>query len=235
MTSRVADRRAGHDRWLMSYADLVTLLFACFTVLYAASTVRPTAGGATAAPTDRGVAPSTQETSTVNSGAHASVNAGVDVDVDRLRTQISGALLADVQRDLADVSRDERGVVVSLPEAATFAQGSAEVSAEAKPVIARLVNTLVGNDYAIRVEGHTDDTPMRTTRYQSNWELSTARAAAVVAFMIDALGVPPDTLSAAGYGQFHPRASNASAEGRARNRRIEIVVLARRPLAEAQP
>ena len=77
----------------------------------------------------------------------------------------------------------------------------------------------------MRIEGHTDDTPIRTARYSSNWELSTARASAVVARFIDQR-MDPRRLSAAGYGEFHPRASNASAEGRASNRRVDVVVIA---------
>ena len=78
---------------------------------------------------------------------------------------------------------------------------------------------------AMRIEGHTDNVPIRTPRFRSNWELSTARASAVIAFVIETQAFDPVRLSAAGYGEFHPRAPNDSAENRARNRRVDIVIL----------
>jgi chemotaxis protein MotB len=78
----------------------------------------------------------------------------------------------------------------------------------------------------VRVEGHTDDVPIRTARYQSNWELSTARASAVVAYLVEVGKLDPERLSAAGYGEFHPQVPNDSPEHRARNRRVDLVVQA---------
>jgi chemotaxis protein MotB len=91
-------------------------------------------------------------------------------------------------------------------------------------VVDRVATTLEPLDVAVRIEGHTDDTPIRTAKYSSNWELSTARASAVVARFI-AQRMDPRRLSAAGYGEFHPRASNATADGRASNRRVDVIVI----------
>ncbi len=209
--------RAGHDRWLMSYADLVTLLFAFFTVLYAAAQVQqPAVAAQAAAPVER---------PEPNVSPDAARDAQARVVVEALRARMAEALDDDVRGLRAEISRDGRGLVVSLPEEATFLPGSADVTAEARPLVRRVVEAIGDRDYAVRVEGHTDDRPIRTSRFPSNWELSTARAGAVVAFMVDTLGVPPERLSAAGYGEFHPRTTNASTEGRARNRRIDIVIL----------
>jgi chemotaxis protein MotB len=110
-----------------------------------------------------------------------------------------------------------------LPESATFPMASAEATPAAQGLIDRVAATLGPLDVTVRIEGHTDDTPIRTARYTSNWELSTARASAVVARFIDQR-MDPRRLSAAGYGEFHPRASNGTAAGRASNRRVDVVV-----------
>ena len=118
------------------------------------------------------------------------------------RKELAGAITAGQ----LEIGADDRGLVLSLPESATFPVASADVTATAQAVIDRVAVTLAPLDVGVRIEGHTDDTPIRTARYSSNWELSTARASAVVARFIDQR-IDPRRLSAAGYGEFHPRAS----------------------------
>lgn len=214
--------RAGHDRWLVSYADLVTLLFALFTTLYAAQAVNATSPAGSA----DGAASAGAEASPATASAVSTKPAPrSERDVDNLRDRLALQLEDDVRLERLDIVRDGRGVVVSLPERATFRPGSAEVTADARPLIARVVAELRDGPYALRIEGHTDDVPIQTARYRSNWELSTARAGAVVAYLINDLKVPPARLSAAGYAEFHPRVRNDSAANRASNRRIDIVVI----------
>jgi chemotaxis protein MotB len=214
---RVADSsRAGHDRWLVSYADLVTLLFACFATLYAASALDATGAGAPNPPVDLAHDGDAREGEEGGADARPS-----DALMDRLATTLED----DVRLRRADVVRDARGVVVSLPEQATFQVGRADVTSGARQLISRVVNQLDAEQYTLRIEGHTDDVPIRTAQYPSNWELSTARAGAVVAYLIRDLHYPPDRLSAAGYAEFHPLVPNTSAANRARNRRIDIVVI----------
>jgi chemotaxis protein MotB len=112
-----------------------------------------------------------------------------------------------------------------MPDDAAFPVGSNEVSPAALGMIGKIAETVRSVPNSIRIEGHTDDVPIRTAKYGSNWELSTARAAAVVAYLIQDVGIQPSRLSAAGYGEFHPRVANDSAENRARNRRIDIIIL----------
>jgi chemotaxis protein MotB len=114
--------------------------------------------------------------------------------------------------------------VLSIPEAGSFPAGSADMAVSAEQYMARLAAALHGTPNAVRVEGHTDDVPINNERFTSNWELSTARATRVVEFLVGQ-GVAPDRLSAAGYSEFHPRSANESAPGRARNRRVDIVIL----------
>lgn len=219
--------RAGQDRWLISYADLVTLLFAFFTTLYAASTVDATK----LTPIESSVRKAFDSggNGIVGHPAGEAVVAPVEVvarerALDALRTKLTHDLADALQTNRLEMVRDARGVVLSLPEQATFAVGSAEPTAQASELIQRLATTLGPLTNPIRVEGHTDDVPIRTARFSSNWELSTARASAVVAYLVEQGGLDPQRLSAAGYGEFHPRAANDTPENRARNRRIDLVV-----------
>lgn len=207
--------RGGQDRWLLSYADLVTLLLAFFTTIYAAS---PSARTSTAPTAARAAAPPT-------ASAPPAPRAAATQALDDLQARLTREVAADVRLARAEIGRDARGLVVSLPERATFATGQAEMSADTRALLARVAEPLRDVPNGVRIEGHTDDTPMIGARYRSNWELSTARASGVVAFLIEQGGIDPARLSAAGYGEFHPRVANDTAEHRARNRRIDIVVL----------
>lgn len=234
MTDRRARRRrlrashVSHERWLVSYADFITLLFAFFTTMYAISTVdaqklssmvdsmqsafdsqgRPRPAPDTLAPraarTDR-QPPAPGETRERALAA-------------RLRERLDGSAV--------EIEIDARGIVVSMREAGSFPTGSADLSATARGVLTELAATM-GDDRSLklRVEGHTDDVPIQTGRFASNWELSTARATSVVTYLVQQVGLEPERLSAAGYGEFHPRVPNADTEARARNRRVDIVIL----------
>jgi chemotaxis protein MotB len=193
---------------MVSYADMVTLLFACFAALYA-STVVPQPAVVTAA------APSP-----------AALKAEADAAARRALADTSRATVAEVDA-VAGVSirEDAHGVVVSLPEAGAFALGQADLSQAARRVIRGLGDVLAKEAGEIRVEGHTDNAPIATSRFASNWELSAARATEVIRFLISQSGIAPERLSAAGYAEFRPVASNDTPDARARNRRVDIFVL----------
>ena len=219
--------RSGHDRWLISYADLVTLLLALFTTLYAASTIDAQKLGplsssireafdappATAVP---GAAPAIV--------APVTVVAGVPPRED-LQLRLARDLAEAIKLDRVRMHRDARGLILSLPEEAAFAVASSDVSGEARQMVDRIAAAVAPTPNSIRIEGHTDDVPIRTSRFQSNWELSTARASAVVEYLVTTSGLAPARLSAAGYAEFHPRVPNDTPENRAANRRIDIVIL----------
>ena len=218
----VEDSVANHrDRWLISYADLVTLLFSLFVVLYAAADhdrARAVAdalagqisgtGSSSSAdqPGGRGVLPGAQALVAAREAIH--------------RTLESNQAL----RSRARVTNIERGFIVSLTETGFFAPGEATVREDARGLMDALADTLRGSQTLIRVEGHTDSTPIATPRYPSNWELSSGRASAVLAQLV-ARGVEPARLSVAGYASERPVASNDNPEGRALNRRVDLVVL----------
>ncbi len=224
---RRRDRGAGpsKDRWVIPYADFVTLLFAFFTALYAVTS------------SDPGKLP------TVAAAMRAAVSGGPGVltggDKVMAPDDIREAIERELQDDLAsrrlELIEDRRGLVLAIPEAFSFDNGSADLSADAASLMARVGKVLQGVPNGIRVEGHTDDAPIRTPQFGSNWELSTARATRVVAFFVSSAGIPAGRLSAAGYSEFHPRADNGTAEGRARNRRVDIVVLNEATQAAEEP
>jgi len=124
-----------------------------------------------------------------------------------------------------EMTTSARGLVISLPEAGSFPAGRADLSVQAEGVMLDLADRLRNLPNVIRVEGHTDDVPIATPRFASNWELSTARATRVVEFLIEQGNIDPSRLSAAGYAEHRPRRPNVDAPSRARNRRVDIVVL----------
>lgn len=229
--SRGAHRSGQQDRWLVSYADFITLMFAFFTVMYAVSTVDarkvvPAASSmqqAFSMPEPPGTA-APVTVPTISSDTPAPT-APPERDLDDVRRRLATELSDAIDSGRLEIAEDPRGLVLSLPEQATFAIGSANVHPEARQLIGRIAASVQPLGNALRIEGHTDDVPIRTPRYQSNWELSTARSSAVVSFLIHDAGLEPARLSAAGYGEFHPRAPNDSPANRARNRRVDIVVL----------
>lgn len=200
------------DRWLISYADLITLLLALFIVMYAAS--------------DRERAKAIAQTF----NGQSSAGDGILIADDGKREEKSSSEIKVLENSTllqkTKIKQTERGLVVSLSEAGFFAPGDATVSAEAKDVVKNLAESIRNSKIPIRVEGHTDATPISNARYNSNWELSTARAANVLQELVNN-GIAPERLSASGYGGFQPIADNDSPEGRAQNRRVDIVILNR--------
>jgi len=209
------------DRWVVSYADFITLLFAFFTVMYAVSRVdsaklRDFAGSARAAFGPAGP------------GAGKPVIEGI-VPIPRTANGLKQEAVRIVEAAGAGgavtVRRDPRGLVLSMGENVLFDPGQAAAkpsSSDALSAVAAIVKKTRGDAV---VEGHTDSLPIANSRYASNWELSAARATDVLARLIKEHGIAPARLSAAGYAEFRPIASNASPEGRALNRRVDVVVL----------
>ena len=220
------DEGGGHDaagglRWLLTYADLVTLLLILFIMLYSMSKVdaakfrelaqlmRAAFGGVlTRGPTF----------------LQGSGDRIIPDLVPRLAAAIEGA---GGGGEVAKVFRNERGIVVRLmTDNVLFDMGSAGLKPEMKYILDALAGPLREAARPIAVEGHTDDIPMRGGgRFVSNWELSSERATEVVRYLIERGRVPPASLSAAGYAEFHPVVPNTGARARARNRRIDIIIL----------
>jgi chemotaxis protein MotB len=210
--------RVSGDRWLFGYADIVTLLLAVFASLYAS-------GLTTAAepPAD----PPAPEPVVEQPAPEPLDSAPEHLDIDEVPELVH--LFEDLTDETAalpgiEMTTNSRGFVISLPEAGSFPAGSAELSPAAIAVMADLAERLRDVPNAIRVEGHTDDVPISTPQFASNWALSTARATRVVELLIDE-GIDPGRLAVAGYAEHRPRLPNDSPSARARNRRVDIVVL----------
>ncbi len=206
----------GHNRWMVPYADLLTLLLGLFLVLVTAAkseSFKPQPAPKLAV---QAMATQAKLKSPQNSPKHKM--AGAD---------LLSAQLKHMQG--VEIRQQERGVVISLKENILFAPGSADLSPSARntlnQLIGQLKKTLGSQARLIRVEGHSDNTPITTSRYPSNWELSTARATNIVRYLIEGKHYRPEQLSATGYGEFKPIAQNSSIEGKQKNRRVDIVVL----------
>jgi chemotaxis protein MotB len=141
-----------------------------------------------------------------------------------VKSQLEQDLKEEIHNNVIHISEDSRGVTVSLAEAGFFDSGSAVVKPLSLPVLQRIAEKLRDIPQGVRVEGHTDNTPIHTALFPSNWELSTARATNVLQSLIGAQ-IPPQRLSAVGYGEYHPAAPNTTTEGRARNRRVDLVII----------
>lgn len=219
-------RRVSHERWLVSYADFITLLFAFFAVMYAVSSVDARKMETFA----KGVRVAFDESSE-GDGVLPGGQGVLPSEGNAL-----AELAATVQQQLADelaserlnVRVEPRGVIISVPEAGTFTTGNDELSDQARTLMASIAETVREIPNEIRVEGHSDNVPIRTTRFQSNWDLSAARASRVVEFLIEQ-NISPERLSATGYAEFQPRVANDSDAARALNRRIDLVLTTEQP------
>lgn len=224
MKSRRRQRSTGpsRDRWVIPYADFVTLLFAFFTALYAVTSADPGKLPSVAASVREAVSGGD---GVLEGGRQPLAGGDKSLEPEDIREAIERELRDDLSAQRLELIEDRRGLVLAIPEAFSFDNGSADLSQQAESLMNRIGKVLLGAPNGVRVEGHTDNTPIRTDRFASNWELSTARATRVVAYFVASAGIPADRLSAAGYSEFHPRADNASPDGRARNRRVDIVIL----------
>lgn len=209
---------------MVSYADFVTLLFCFFTAMYAISNVDTSKLGK--------FVDSMRSAFNVEGarGNAVSVIEGVqifipaDVDVESNVKEILGTLVTD-SKGAIDVKRETRGVVITVADKYFFESGSADLKDDSREVLDKIASVLLDNPNMIRIEGHTDNIPIHNDKFDSNWELSSSRAINVVKYFIDAHNIKPDRISAIGYAENKPVASNDVPEGRAKNRRVDIVLL----------
>ena len=228
-----------HERWLVSYADFITLLFAFFVVMFAVSQVDSKKMGRFSESFAKAVGidmfPESGKqliTAAAESGPPATKQATAEKLPDEL-AELKKQLVKKSEQtdDLKGVVFIERRneLVLRLPESVVFASGNDTLKDRARATLLAVAQQLHGKKLLLRVEGHTDDVPIATARFRSNWELSTARATSVIAELARNDALPAANLSAAGYGEFHPVAPNTTPEGRAQNRRVDLVVALEQP------
>jgi chemotaxis protein MotB len=232
--------RVSHDRWLVSYADFITLLFAFFVVMYSTAQIDRKKVGELAAAIQvafqqMGAFPPSVNPALPKSLPEAKVPSPPAValsepeingsDASELRRELERILRQEIARHEVTIRNGPDGLVISLQEAGFFDSGSAGIRTRSLPALSRIANLLKQHHSRIRIEGHTDNVPIHNSQFRSNWELSTARSTEMIRLLITDYGLSPSLLSAAGYGEYHPIASNATVAGRAQNRRVDIVIL----------
>jgi len=235
------------ERWLITYADLITLLLAFFILMYTMSKQDSKKYQEVAAHLKAIFSGSHAILATGNVAGKAPIELsfkGGAENVAALKEQLEKELreigdkgAADGMQNISLVS-DERGLVVRAMEKAFFDTGKADLTSRARSALDGIAPVLVGMPNHVRVEGHTDNVPISTSEFRSNWELSVRRATEVVRYLVERRHFPPDRISASGYAEYRPIASNDTPEDRATNRRIEIIIVnvaENKPKAPAAP
>ena len=239
--ARRSNHSAGnsHDRWLVSYADFVTLLLAFFVTMYAITRLdsekihlaQDSINRALSAPVFLGGFP-------IDSGLDKTTAPGLSGDLvgatlvhtppssqmEEVTKTVRGALKDTIEKEEVRLLHTARGLVLRLPEFLLFDSGQASLRPEAVPLLDKLAGILKLIPNQLLIEGHTDNRPIHTPQFPSNWELSTARAAAMVRYLVEEHHLDPARLGAAGYGEYRPVEDNGDDKGRQANRRVELII-----------
>lgn len=249
------EEHENHERWMVSYADFVTLLFAFFVVMYAISSVNEGKYRVLSSSLVHAFRSATNEsgaavlTPPVVQGQPLQIlvtqaqrpNPQVEARRQEYRRKMR-SMAEEVMRVLSPlvqggqvrVTEGVNGISIEINASALFSPGEALLGLDAVRALRAVAEVIAVGDFPIKVEGHTDNVPIGTALYPSNWELSSSRASSVVRLFVDA-GVKPDRLTAAGYADQRPVALNTTVEGRARNRRVTILVESMAPEVVAAP
>ncbi len=228
MPKKQEAEKENNERWLVTYSDLITLLLIFFIVLYSMSKIN-----------EQKFVELSQSMAVVfgNVGRSGVLDGGRSIipmehatfrqrqNITNTKEQIKRMIANMGLEGKITVREEARGLVISVRDTVFFKPGSADLGSRAQNIITTVASLLSNLPNSIRIEGHTDNLPINTFRYYSNWELSTARATNVLHYLVKEKNISPDRLSAAGYGEFKPVADNSSEAGRASNRRVDIVVL----------
>lgn len=244
------DESDNHERWLVSYADFVTLLFAFFVVMYSISSVNDEKyemlsdalegaflGGQKVQVIKHPIEVE-EELTTIKpivlenpSTEELKKKQDLSDEILKERRQLQSiseefenVLQPYIDNELVNVKKHDFWVELEMNSELLFLSGEAELSIKAIPVLKKVTEVIMNMPNVINVEGHTDNVPIDTVEFPSNWELSSARATEVVR-KFESYGIPPKRLSAIGYGEFQPVADNTSVEGRFKNRRVVLVLM----------
>jgi chemotaxis protein MotB len=221
------------ERWLLTYSDLITLLLAFFIVMYSMSKVDAKKFGAVQMALSSVLHGGSSAWEGRTPGLPTDDKRQNLLDLDDLRhlqmrlgksvrqQQKQGKGATDITTEI-----DERGLIIHVKENAFFQSGQADLTPAAQSALDAIAEVIQGIDNFIRVEGHTDNVPINTVLFPSNWELSTARATQVVRYFLSKYNFAADRISVSGYAEYRPIAPNDTPENRARNRRVDIVILA---------
>lgn len=234
------DEHENHERWLVSYADFITLLFAFFVVMYAISSVNQGKYKELTSSLGDAFGSGSSIIKLQNGGDSARKNSIIKpLPLDQRRYEklmrqreamtamaknLSTSLAPLVEQGKIHVILNNRGIRIDISDGLLFSPGSAELSEAALGPLGEIAKVLQQNTHAIQVEGHTDNIPIHNDQFFSNWELSAVRASSVVR-MFSGTGILENRLSAVGFGSAQPISDNDTLEGRSRNRRVSIMIL----------
>jgi chemotaxis protein MotB len=213
--TRKTAEAVNRERWMISYADFVTLLFAFFVVLFASS----------AADTDKAKRVSEAVERALGGGVADRIHIKPEPDLTSSLRVLENQLAPEIRAGKLKMTLQQRGLVVTLSDAGFFKPGDDMIEPSSYPAFEKLAAALHKLPNPVRLEGHTDSVPIHTPRFRSNWELSTARALAVLTLLEETYAIERGRLSAAGYADTVPVESNATENGKARNRRVDLVIL----------
>jgi len=231
MRKKKHPEHVNHERWLISYADFITLLFAFFVVMFAVSQVDTNkmgrftesfskAVGLEMFPNGgKGLLPATG--SMLEIASEAEVSEG---ELGEVRDALKKLAESNEALKSLEMTKYDHELVLRLPTNVIFPSGEDGVQTSANAALVAIADQVRSRDVDVRVEGHTDNRPISTSRFRSNWDLSACRATAILAVLAKEGTIPPSRLSAVGYGEFHPVATNDTPEGRGKNRRVELVL-----------
>jgi chemotaxis protein MotB len=243
MARRKAPPKENHERWLVSYADLVTLLFAFFVVMFASTQTdharakqiseaveKALSSGAVpkVAVILGGTVDDAGRGNAMLRGPAAPAPAAPEAPIKDLESAaqiLRSRLHHEIQSGAVDIRVEERGVIVGLNSAIFFSLGDDTIDPRAYPTLAQVSAILNRMPNALRLEGHTDSLPIRNVRFPSNWELSAARSIAMLRLLNERYTVPRERMAIVGYADTVSLDSNETAEGRNRNRRVDIVIV----------
>jgi chemotaxis protein MotB len=233
------EKKENSERWLLTYSDLITLLMIFFVTMYAMSNTDMAkykalsesfsvalGGGKEVLKTTNGVGNAV--TIVEPSQAPAVTDKPGTSEEDMLsstKKELDQYFKENGLQTTVVTEINERGLIVSLFDAALFDSGDGSLKNDSKPTIIQIGKIVNKLSNLIKIEGHTDNVPINTSVFKSNWELSVTRATNVAELLIDSGSIPPEKICITGYGQFRPAADNSTEAGRAKNRRVNIVVL----------
>ena len=218
------------ERWLLTYSDLMNLLLILFIILYTSSKLDAQKSAAMSESLQEGFATieGAAAASANKSGNEAGDTGGVDVywdEYSEFYKEINDLLKQGNLQNKVDTTLDDTGIIISFKDNALFPTGSATLGTEASSIITQIGTLLVKLDYSfILVEGHTDTDPISTARFADNMDLSSARAGNVWRALVSC-GLKPECMASIGYGEYRPTGDNNTSEGRAQNRRVDILLL----------
>jgi chemotaxis protein MotB len=248
-----------HERWLVSYADFITLLFAFFVVMFASSQTDKSKAKQVSEAVEKalseghsvsvpaavarvlgGTVDDVGQGNAMMHGPGGAQKAAKDQQQEVMELSVSLKTLSaeleeEIEQGKVEVSMTPRGIVVSLKQAAFFPSGTDAVDPATMSTLEKVAGALKAVSNPVRIEGHTDAVPIHTPRFRSNWDLSAARSISIMEVLSNRFEIPVQRLSIAGYADTVPVGDNATPEGRARNRRVDLVILNDYAVAKTEP